>query len=504
MNDKAVSPANNASTSAVHGQQRLENPPFKLPVPHLFPPPNYLPALSRLDVQHGLDPQLTFNLLRLAKLAAEMSDSEDDPDEEDSPYHAGLARILHAQYEATKRQISSSEIAKEATNLVGAVVDFRQPESPAASNSSSRGPTPNEQLPLPPVNTIMSAREAQAASTLFKQMAADGAALSTAEPTTSNMDTSQREDVGVENGVSPQSENRVVRTPTSDMGTLNHSHSPQLLATRASFSTYALTAPSSHQALGGLTTDKKRKFDDENAGLEIALKRLRTAAQVRGLAVDPRMTFPQLEEIIDRHDASFGHHNHESDHYQAGLLSGLNAVWTTTNGNTASSLPNETHSPTAASGLRPLVSNGFLAVNSMYNLLPPETGPTTLAPPSNHPLPDIQEASVSQSKENPQLALHFLPPNQSRQSKRISATWTRSPSTPDGDDSMVPYNTLALNGGPPGGGAIINTKDRQDARMRRGGKAADYKLHVKGSGKNTPLAPVQPKKGGQLISFGQA
>ena len=58
----------------------------------------------------------------------------------------------------------------------------------------------------------------------------------------------------------------------------------------------------------------------------------------------------------------------------------------------------------------------------------------------------------------------------------------------------------ALNGGPPGGGVIINAKENMEGKMRRKQKGSDFRMSVNGRPR-TPIGPTHHVRGGQIIKF---
>jgi hypothetical protein len=494
------------------------------------------------DLPLSLDPQLTVNLLQLAEIAANMSESDEDElemEQNDLPYHERLIRALEKQSTTSKWHISPPNSVKQP---VKSSIAAPLPSAPRSSATPVNA-APARQTSLPPVNTIMSTKEAQAASSFFKSLVAGEPITSTREsaPTQSatmnpyvsadrnvvpvqnmhagNTTTNGITYLGKLNGVGngtllpqiagpePQNVHAGTNTmsPKTQLGGSNiNGHGALLpqLSRREGHATPARHATTSPQrAL--LPSDRKRKIEDE--GNDIAMNRLRSHAESRGLPVDPKMSFDQLNAMIDNHEKvtrySYGGASGQSmlpasiSPYSNGLATNGNAAYGLAGSNPA------TERPQSADGLRRLAPNptwpGYNHAYPPHNLLPAMSPAAQYAAsPNNVSNPDVQRFPNGHATNTRSQIFQFVPPKQPGQfSNGISPVMEKTPPIISGDDPRQQHQK-ALNGGPPGGGAVINSRT---SKKQQNTTTAHYKFLV--NSKETPIAQSQPKRGGQLMTF---
>ena len=519
----------------------ISAPPIPMVVPRsLQQTPSNLPSNIRLQLKP--DPQLTANLLQLAEIAANMSDSDDDELEMESnglPYHRRLNRELRAQSGPSKWHIAAPISIGQSTKLPNA--ETISPASPSQTTGVNASTTPSTSLP--PVNTIMSTKEAQAASSFFKSLAASEPATNAQErrtvhfKTTSPFTNTDQSVVPAHNvnardattngnisagGLSgarhsslpqpPGPGTQIVHTGSktstnkTQLGGLNTNGQgtvlPQISRPEAQAALARHATMSPQQAIQPL--DKKRKFEHE--AYDIAMDRLRLHAESRGLATDPALNYDQLTAMIDDHDRKHASYTHRGANGPSmgpvSFVSYTNGP--AMNGNAGYSSPGPsptTDRPKSSEGLRRLAPNpawpGYNSHNQPYNPLPP--GPPAAqysTSPYNFSHRDAQHSSNGLGANKYNKTYQFVTPKQPEQfSNRNSPVVEKPPSIINGDGPKQ-HNQDALNGGPPGGGAVINSRTNKKAQTTN---TANFKFHV--NGKDPPIAQSQPKRGGQLMTF---
>jgi hypothetical protein len=534
------------SSTATTPDQRTFTPTIGGPlippvVPRSFQQPH--PKLSpNLDLQPGLDPQLTANLLQLAEIAANMSDSDDDElemEQNDLPYHERLIRILKAQSSSAKWHIATPISVEKSGKPPSTVL------MPSATHSQTAvvDAAPAPPASLPPVNTIMSTKEAQVASSFFKSLAVGEPAINNEGRERAQSDSmnpyagADRSDIPARNLYA----GNTMANGITSLGRLNAVESgavlPRLPGPEAQNGHAGSNVLGGKTQLGALNTtgqdtvlphlsrseaqaaighhgtispqrvllplERKRKFEDE--GYDIATSRLRSHAESRGLVVDPKMSYEQLTAMIDDHDRVTRHaHNGingpsmspvSTRPYGNGLAMNGNAAYVSTG------LSSTMDRPRSSDGLRRLVpSSPWLAYNHHYppyNLLPPRSPAAQYPPsPNNFSHPDAQRPPNGHVNNAFNKSFQFVPPKQPGQfTNRNSPVIEKTPSITNGDDPRQQHQD-ALNGGPPGGGAVINSRT---TKRQQTSNTANFKFLV--NGKDTPIAQSQPKRGGQLMTF---
>jgi hypothetical protein len=502
-----------------------------------------LPNISQKpELSLSLDPQLTVNLLQLAEIAANMSESEDDDlemEQNDIPYHERLIRALEKQSTTSKWHIATANSVEQSGRSSSAA----PPPSVLHSSTTPVNVAPARPTSLPPVNTIISTKEAQAASSFFKSLVAGEPITSSpkSEPTQSttmnpyaatdrNVVPAENVHAGntMTNGITylgrlnaigngtllpqiPGPEPQVVHggsnklIPKTQLGGLNTNGHGNLLSQfprregNATTARHATTSP--QRAL--LPSDRKRKIEDE--GNDIAISRLRSHAESRGLPVDPKMSFDQLNAMIDNHEKvtryGYGGANGQSmlpasiAPYSNGLAKNGNATY----GSTGSTPAMER--PQSADGLRRLAPNpawpGYSHAHPPYNLLPAMSPATQYtSSPNGLSNPDGQRFPNGHATNTRSQIFQFIPPKQPGQfNNGNSPVMEKTPPVISGDDPRQQHQK-ALNGGPPGGGAVINSRT---SKKQQNASTAHYKFLV--NSKETPIAQSQPKRGGQLMTF---
>ena len=496
---------------------------------------------SKPDLQSRFDPQLTANLLQLAEIAANMSDSDDDELEmgrPDLPYHESLIRILGSQSNLSKWHTLWPISAGKSVRSSSVIPLLPAPHSQSAPVDAA----PSQPTSLPPVNTIISAKEAQAASSFFKSLVASEPVKGTrAVPTPS---TTTNRYAHTNGGVVPtpnvQSTDAMTKC-TAHSGKLNAARNgalllqtlgPEFQIGRVGSNTLSPTTQLDASSTNGqgtvlsqiarpeeqaalprhattslqealLPLERKRKFEDE--GNDIARSRLRSHAESRGLVVDPNMTFDQLNRMIDNHE--------KGPYYNSGginrppMLLVSNAPYNNmqaANGGVAygSTHPSPTmERPPSADGLRRLAPNpgwsGYNHPYPPYNILSPRS-PATHQIPSAHnfPNPDDQRAVNGHATHTRSQIIQFLPPKQPGQFNNQSTPIVEKPPPVINGNDPKQYHQKALNGGPPGGGAVINSRT---SKKQQTSNTSSYKFRV--NAKETPRPQSQPKRGGQLMTF---
>ena len=509
------------------------------------------------SLQNHVDPAYTSNLLLLAEIAASMPESDDEDDEILPDYgqvHPGLSRAL-AQSQINVAQSTSPAARNNPMKTSGRGPAIRPPP-PASKVAPLQKPNVTTQHPvsMPPVNTIMSAKDAQAASSLFKRLA-------TEPPTFANENDQEEFETkspNLYNGRQRMAEQ--LRRPASEsFGTDRNS---KVIWRPSGDITLNGTAPSHRGPTPVVPFEKDRttpappaerhgpenktaRPQDENAGYEIAMNRTRMAAQARGLSVDRSMSWEQLNEMIDRHDGAVAYRRESAPT----TMTKPTLQLARSGGSAHHPQPTKDIPRNTAQSSMNGFGNSSMGQHTFYPIKTSQSPATHMAPPQL-PLPPLPQPPPSppQEKQQPKfppqptrsmsqpngIELHhpsnnimkgyinsFTPgyrfinerPQPSTSSfKKIrgSSSHLPKPGTMYGDPPTS--NEAALNGGPPGGGVIINTKERMDARLRAKTKAPDFKMQVSGNSNggvrssNTGLGPIaqaKPKKGGILISFGQ-
>lgn len=535
---EATSSASNTSSTATAAIDRPALPPtsdiplIPLIVPRSLQQPHPT-TTPKLDLQRGLDSQLTANLLQLAEIAANMSDSDDDElemEENDVPSHERLIRILQAQ---SKWHISTPNSVEQSGKIPNA-----GPSQTVPANVSAVQPTP-----LPPVNTIISTKAAQVASSFFKSLAAGEPVTNTPEPE-HVLSERMNPHTGAERNAIPVPSvhgSKVMANGTTSAGQSNAAGSrvpftqpprpeaqnmhpsnnvlhgnanlggtntnvqgaliPQLSQpeVQAAIARHATSSP--QRALVPL--DRKRKFEDE--GYDIAMSRLRSHAESRGLTPDPELTYEQLNAMIDEHDkvARYTHNRTNRTSMPPGstrsYTNGLAANGNPAYGSTGPS-PTTMERPLSSDGLRRLAPNSAWPVHHhhpSYNGLPPRSPAAHYNPlPNSFPYPDAQRPPNGLVTNTYGKNFQFVPPKQPSQfSNQSSPVTEKAPSSANGDDSRKQHQN-ALNGGPPGGGAVINSRTNKKQQTTN---AANFKFLV--NAKESPITQSQPKRGGQLMTF---
>ena len=520
----------------------------------LFPPviPRSLQQhpniLAKVDLPPVLDPQLTANLLQLAEIAANMSDSDDDDlemESNDLPHHERLIRALEAQPSTTRWHIN--------TPVSTGKVENSAPEaplpSPRHSQITSVDPAPAQPTSLPPVNTIMSTKEARAASSFFKSLVAGepptnvqrhGSANSKAMKsysgadqsfvptqnlhagnTMTNGDTSsvmlsaagqsgllpqlQRQEAQNVNAVGKTLSGKIQLSDldTNGQGTVP----PQLSRPEVQAALTRQTTMSPQRSL--LPLDRKRKLEErkiEDEGYDIAMSRLRSYAKSLSLTVDSALSYEQLNTMIDNHDKSARYaHSGANGPSTAPVSTGPYSHGPPMNGaaNHGSAGPGATvERPSSSEGLRRLVPS---STSPVYNHLP---SPFDLPPPGSlaaQYFPSPNNVSYSDAQRFPtgyvnntySKTFQFVTPKQPEQfSNQNSPLVDKPPSLTNGEDTRRQQHQDALNGGPPGGGVVINSRSNKKPQSSN---TANFKFLV--NAKDTPIAQSQPKRGGQLMTF---
>ena len=543
---------------------RILPPTFTGPlIPPVIPrslqqvPPN---IQLKTNLNPVLDPQLTANLLQLAEIAAYMSDSEDDElemESHDLPGHERLIRELQKQESRPDWHVTTPiSMEQRAKSTKAALLPSESQLQTAPVNATSGQPTS-----LPPVNTTMSIKEAQAASEFFKSLVAGeptprAQVVQPAQPTqptqpthaeTRNSHTGTEKDVisaqnlhgnntttngitslgsrsAAGNGASipqlPGSDSQIVQagrnllSGKTELSALNidgqHDILPQLPQRESTVAVARHATISPKRPL--LPLDRKRKFEDE--GNDIAMTRLRTHAASRGIAFDLGMSFEQLNAMIDNYDrpTSYAHRgtnglstSHASSRpYNSGP--GNKTI------NYVSTAPTPTMDrPLSSEGLRRLAPSspwpGYSHHYPFYNIPSPMSPATQHHPPPTHNTshPDILRPPNSHINNAAYgKTFQFVPPKQPEQftaqnnsSPAIISKPPPSSSVPNGTEDVRQQHPDALNGRPPGGGAVINSRAN---KRQQSANSANYKFHVKNP-KEKPIAQSQPKRGGQLMNF---
>jgi hypothetical protein len=537
------------TSSATAADQRPSPPPLTgPPIPPVVPRSLQQPhphTSPKPEAQSGIDSQLTANLLQLAEIAANMSDSDDDElemERPDLPYHERLLRILESQSSTSKRRSLTPNAEEQSAKSPSAAPKHSGP----SLQTTPINVTPSQPTSLPPVNTIISAKEAQAASSFFKSLAtghpmknAPGATPTPSATANSRVvankpvtaASSMQPSNAMTNGIAHSGrlsavgnvalptqlwgrESQTGRvgsnklSPKTQPGGLNTNgqstiipqlHRPQ---DQAALAHHATKSP--QHALVPL--EKKRKFEDE--GNDIAMSRLRAHAESRGLVVDPRMTFDQLNAMIDNHEKA-SHHSYSGVNgatvpqvspppYGNGLATNGSAPYGSTRP------PPTMERPSSADGLRRLAPNpvwpGYQHPYPPYNIIPPRS-PAAKYPPSpkSFPNPDVQRVLHGHATNTRSQIIQFVPSKQPGQFKSNSSppvvVVEQPPSAISGDDPRQQHQK-ALNGGPPGGGAVINSRT---SKKQQTTNASNYRFQV--NAKETAIAQSQPKRGGQLMTF---
>ena len=527
-----------------NGDQRslpatISGPPIPAVVPRsLQPPPSNLSPNIRLQLK--LDPQLTANLLQLAEIAANMSDSDDDElemESNDLPYHEHLIRKLGAQPSPPKWHIAAPiSMGKSAKSPNGETIPPASPFQTTGVNASTAPPTS-----LPPVNTIMSTKEAQAASSFFKSLTA-GEPTTNAQKRQAAHSNTTTPFTGADKSVAP-AHNVNARGATTNgnisagrLSSAGHSSLPPQPLGPETRNVHASSKTSTDKTqLGGLNTngrgtvlpqisrpqaqarhattspqqaiqplDKKRKFEYE--AYDIAMDRLRWHAESRGLATDPALNYDQLTALIDDHDKKLPSYAHRGANGPStgpvSFVSYTNEPAMNGNASYGSAGPSPTtERPKSSEGLRRLAPSpawpGYSSHNQPYKPLP-SGSPTTQysTSPNNFSHRDAQHSSNGLVANKYNKTYQFVTPKQPEQfSNRNSPVVEKPPSMTNGDGPKH-HNQDALNGGPPGGGAVINGRTNKKAQSTN---TANFKFHV--NGKDPPIAQSQPKRGGQLMTF---
>ena len=514
-------------------------PPIPTAVPH-----SLQPATSNLSpnirLQLKLDPQLTANLLQIAEIAANMSDSDDDElemESNDLPCHEHLIRKLGAQSGPSKWHIA---------------VPISMGQSAKSPNEESIPPAPLSQTTgvnaviatstsLPPVNTIMSTKEAQAASSFFKSLTVGEPATNARERQTAHSNTmtpfmaTDKSVVPAHNvnarGATTNGNISAGRLSGAGHGSLPpHPPGPETRNVHAGSKTstdkmqsgglstngrgtalpqisrpqaqarHATTSP--QQAIQPL--DKKRKFEYE--AYDIAMDRLPWHAEGRGLATDPALNYDQFPAMIDDHDrksASYAHRGANGPSMgPVSFESSTNGSAMNGNASYGSAGPSPTtERPKSSEGLRRLAPSSawpaYSSHNQAYKPLP-SGSPTAqyFTSPNNFSHRDAQHSPNGPVANKYNKTYQFVTPKQPEQfGNRNSPVVEKPPSMTNGDGPKH-HNQDALNGGPPGGGAVINGRTNKKAQTTN---TTNFKFRV--NGKDPPIAQSQPKRGGQLMTF---
>jgi hypothetical protein len=514
------------------------------PIPTVVPR-SLQPTSSNLSpnirLQLTLDPQLTANLLQLAEIAADMSDSDDDELEiqsNDLPFHERLIRKLEAQSGPSKWHIAAPiSIGQSTKSPNRETIPPTSPPQTTGVNASTAS-----SASLPPVNTIMSTKEAQAASSFFKSLTVGEPATNAQEQQTAHSNT-MTPFTGADKSVMPAHIVNAKVATTNDnisagrLSGAGHSSLPPQPPGPEAGNVHAGSKTSTDKTqLGGLNThgrgtvlpqiswpqaqarhattspqqaiqplDKKRKFEYE--AYDIAMDRLRWYAEGRGLATDPALNYDQLTAMIDDHDRKLVSYAHRGVNGPSmgpvSFVSHTNGP--AMNGNASYGLAGPsptTERPQSSEGLRRLAPSpawpGYSSHNQPYKPLP--SGSPAAAQystsPNNSSHRDAQHSSNSLVANKHNKTYQFVTPKQPEQfSNRNSPAVEKPPSMTNGD-APKHHNQDALNGGPPGGGAVINGRTNKKAQTTN---TANFKFHV--NGKDPPIAQSKPKRGGQLMTF---
>jgi hypothetical protein len=520
----------------------ISGPPIPPVVPRSLQQPHPNISSPKPEFRSGIDPQLTANILQLAEIAANMSDSDDDEldmGRPDLPYHERLLCILESQSTTSKWHPVTPIAVEQSAESSGAAS-----KHPGQSlQTTPINVAPSQPTSLPPVNTIMSAKEAQAASSFFKSLAAGqpvtNAPGRTPMPSaTANSNVVANKNVTAASSMQPSNKMTNGIAYSGRLGAVGNAALPTQISSpepqigRAGSNTLSskprsgrlntngqgtiipqLTRPQDRATLARHATkspqhalvplEKKRKFEDE--GNDIAISRLRAHAESRGLVVDPRMTFDQLNAMIDNHE--------KASHYRHTRVNGTtmpqvspppysNRLATNGNGPYGSTRPSPAiERPPSADGLRRLAPNpawpGYQHPYPPFNIIPPRSPATQYPPsPNNFPNTDVQRVLNGHATNTRSQIIQFVPPKQPGQfNRQNSPAIEKSPAGISSDDPRQQHQK-ALNGGPPGGGAVINSRT---SKKQQTSNASNYKFQV--NTKDTPIAQSQPKRGGQLMTF---
>jgi hypothetical protein len=499
---------------------------------------------SNIRLQLKSDPQLTANLLQLAEIAANMSDSDDDDEldmeSNDLPYHERLISELQAQSGPSKWHIAASISMGQPTKLPNA--ETIPPASPSQITGVNASTTPSTSLP--PVNTIMSAKEAQAASSFFKSLTASEPATNAQERRTAHskaMSPFTNADKSIVPAHNANAGDAMTNgnIPAGRLSGPRHSSLPQLLGPGTQNIHTGNKTSTNKTQLGGFSTnghgmilpqisrpeaqatgahhttmspqqatqplDKKRKFEYE--AYDIAMDRLRSHAESRGLVTDPTLNYDQLTAMIDDHDRKLASYTHRGANGPS--MGPISFVPYTNgpamNGNASYGSPGPSPTPErpkSSEGLRRLAPSpawpGYKSHNQPYNPPLPPGSPATQYSSSPYTFShrDTQHSSNGLITNKYNKTYQFVTPKHPEQfSNRNSPVVEKPPSMTNGDGPKQ-HNQDALNGGPPGGGAVINSRTNKKSQTTN---TANFKFHV--NGKDPPIAQSQPKRGGQLMTF---
>ena len=516
-------------------------------------PPN---ILLKTYFKPALDPQLTANLLQLAEIAAYMSDSEDDElemESHDLPGHERLIRELQKQESRPDWHVTTPiSVGQRAKSTKLSPLPSASHLQTVPVNAASAQPTS-----LPPVNTTMSIKEAQAASEFFKSLVAGDPTprAQNVQPTQSpqpiNSET-KTSSAGTEKGVMPAQNLQGSSTVTNGVTSLggrnaagNSASGPQYPGSGGQIvqpgrnllngktQLIALNVDGQHDVLPQLPQpespvavarhatispkrpllplDRKRKFEDE--GNDIAMTRLRTHAASRGIAFDLAMSFEQLNAMIDNHDRLTSYAHRGTNGLNTSQISSRSYSNGQRNGSTnyISTGPTPTTDrPSSSEGLRRLAPSspwpGYSLHYSSYNI-PLPISPAAQYPPPTHNISHPDPLRPPNGRINNTAygkTFQFVPPKQPEQftaqnnsSPSIMNKPPPSSSVPNGADDARQQHQDALNGGPPGGGAVINSRA---TKRQQSANSPNYKFHVKNP-KEKPMTQSQPKRGGQLMNF---
>jgi hypothetical protein len=250
--------------------------------------------------------------------------------------------------------------------------------------------------------------------------------------------------------------------------------------------------------------DKKRKFECE--AYDIAMDRLRWYAESRGLAIDPALNYDQLTAMIDDYDRKLANYAHRGANGPSmGAVSFASYTnGPVMNGNAGYGSPGPsptTERPKSSEGLRRLAPSpawpGYNSHNQPYNPLPPGSPAaqySTLFNNFSHR--DAQHSSNGLVANKYNKTYQFVTPKQPEQFSNRNSPAVEKPLSMTNGDGPKQHKQHALNGGPPGGGAVINSRTNKKSQTTN---PTNFKFRV--NGKNPPIAQSQPKRGGQLMTF---
>jgi hypothetical protein len=460
------------------------------PIPAVVPRPlQQTPSnlSSTIGLQLKVDPQVTANLLQLAEIAANMSDSDDDElemESDDIRYHKRLIRELQAQSSPSKWHIASPISTGQPTKLPN--VETIPSASPSQTTVTNASTTPTR--PLPAVN------KAQAASLFFKSLAASepvtnaqGRRTRHSKPTspftnadksvvpahnvntraaTTNGNISAGRLSSARHSSLPQSPgpgSQIVHTGgktstnTTQLGGLNtNGHGavlPQISRPEAQAAIACHATMSPQQAIQPL--DKKRKFEHE--AYDIAMDRLRGYAESRGLATDPALNYDQLTVMIDDQDRKLASYTRRGangpDLGPACFVSYTNGP--AMNGNVGCGSPGPSPTmerPTSSEGLRRLAPSpawpGYNSHNQPYNPLPPGSPAAQCSTSTyNFSHRGAQHLSNGVVANKYNKTHQFVTPKRPKQFGNQNSPVVEKPPSMINGDGPKQYNRDALNGG---------------------------------------------------------